>query len=754
MTSAPFSYQQTPSPSTPLNGHCSVIFNTNGVDTLFAFQSNAFQSLPLQPGASWATLAPGVAVNGAKCVLGKWNNQDALIVVGGTTTDPAQKDFPGLQYYTFATNQWASIPPGNSVVQNRLMHGAAYLESSNTLLVYSGFQDNSFTQSSETFTIAAVPPYTSKSMPAGAPLAINPIVLPWNASHAAMLGGSDSNRAVWIFNQDMGWGKLGVSVPSIVTNMSTVTAATMNLDNDGKVLELFDLQAVPNTVTSLTVQSSNSNPQARDIVIRDDIPPYNGTLSSSVERVGYSLAQTPSSGLVIASGGTGDAAAAVVMFNQTSNAWISPQAFFEKSNGNNQFQSPLGSSSSTSSSVSSSASTDAASTSTTSISTSASSAAASTTLSTSSTSSGAINLGTALPTSTSAPDTGGGGLSQTNRTILGGVLGGLAGVGALLVLLLLILRWRKQKKRARSPDYHDEGKNQMGFDDSDAVADYPRSASRGTKNSGKEEWKKMPTAQEKLGAPISKPNLISDSLNPAGIGLSSQTQPLISTTGPSPEAKSDDGWNQYFAKAGSSNALIPEEDRLRMDSVSHQTEYTSSNYDVASHTASIYQDQDSALLDPRGSGYPKSEQSWEQSKLHPSHKRGPSSEYRPESSISEEDETPETFLDPASSTSGTQAWESLGPGNGQSAFDLRPSSSVYAESIQYPHPGDKVHIAGEDQSFNSSGATKGTSTNTNNSWKTPSESRGMRTLATKDLTGALSSRPQKDDMSWLNLGKQ
>lgn len=715
-TPTPKNSPSTPVPPVPLSGHCSVIFNADGVDVLYTYQANAFQSLPLQSGGKWAPLPQGVAVNGATCVLGQWNHQDALIVVGGITTDPAQKDYPGLQYFIFKTRTWASIPVGVSVTQHRQMHNAVFLNSSNSLLVYSGFQDNSFKQSSETFTIVAEPPYDIQSHPAQAPAGMGPTLLPWNQSHAVMLGGSPGNHQVWLFSKEHEWKQIGVNLPGGITNMSAVQAATLNGINNAKAIQLFNLKAAPNTLNTVVVQAADSNPSGgnapRDLDI-GNLPSYDGTASSIVERVGYSLAQSRSSGLVVASGGTGDAASPVVLFNQTSNGWIKAKDFFveQPRDANNNIQSALTSTASSTNTASDTNPTSVIATSTT---------------------SGSV----ASPSSSVA--TGGDVLSDSGRTILGAVLGGLAGAGALLILLLLCLRWRKQKKRSRTQLYHHENKNQMGFDDTDAVAGFKRSASRASKQSTKDEWQRMPTAQEKLGATISKPNLVYDSLSPAGIGSRDTAKPSISSTLPPTQTKSDDGWSQYFGRNGSSQGLMPEpEGRLRMDSVSRQTEYTMSNYEVNSHTASLYHDNDTTPLNQRSSGYPESEESWEQSKLHPKHDRGPSSVYRPGSAISEEEGPEESFLHSTSSASGgTQTWESLGPGNGAATYGRRPTSSMYADSIHYPHPGDKVNISSE-----RGGNKSVTSAGVNNSWKPPNK----QNFATKN--------PDNDDMSWLNLGR-
>ena len=228
------------------------------------------------------------------------------------------------------------------------------------------------------------------------------------------------------------------------------------------------------------------------------------------------------------------------------------------------------------------------------------------------------------------------------------------------------------------------------------------------------------------------------------------------------DPRDDKGWSQYFANSNSNTALDPNgnQEAVRVNSVSRQTQYTNSNYDAESHTASIYAgDNDTIPLDPtRSSGYPRSEESWEKSKFHP---QSVITAYRPGTAISHvSEEEPESFLDPASSSSGTQAWDPVGTSDGKSQYNQRPASSVYADSINFPHPGDRVYIPGDSNVQNSTQRKN----STNNSWRQlsrqPSDSRGMRTMMSKDLTGSKPSSvnysdktPIQEDMSWLNLGR-
>ncbi|MCJ1333840.1 hypothetical protein MMC10_010546 [Thelotrema lepadinum] len=736
-----------PSPPVALEGHCSTIYN----NSLYTYQWNAFQTLPLQEGAQWSQLPMGVAVNGSKCVMGQWDGQDALIVVGGITSNASDAQYPGLQHFNFANKTWASTPPGASVTQNRQMHGATYLNDTQSVLVYSGFQDDSFTNSSETFTISTTEPYTMKSFVAQSPPGISPVVLPWNSSHAVMVGGSPENKNVWVFSEATGWQQIQIALPNSVGNMSMVQGSIIQGDNNAKALQLFNMTTTPNQVTSLLVQSSDSQPASKEIdrgkvIIKDgkrlssrqvDLstwPPYNGTQAPSVARNGFALSQS-GSGLVVISGGATNAGDSVCMFNQTGNNWINAEQFFT-----GQQETP-------SSAVSSSA------VSSVSFPTATSSSAA----------------------ATSSPATSSdGGLSDTSRIILGSVLGGLAGLAAILILLLLLLRCRKQRKQ-RNRDYS-ENKRPMGFEDRTAATGLDkRSLSNSSRNSSRGGFFQRNFSPENaLERPqISNPQLVSDS-TAADKDLmharTIETGPVVGT--PRGEAR-DAGWSQYFANSNSNTALnnVNGQEPVLVNTASRQTAYSTSDYNRISHTASIHPFEEG--LEPvttRSSGYPQSEESWEKSKFHPQSTISTAA-YRPGTAISHvSEEAPESFLDPASSSSGTQAWDPVGGGDGRSGYDRRPSSSVYADSINFPHPGDKVYIPGVSD-------VHASAQKPNNLWRQPSDSRGMRTMATKDfgvaskpstadqtVTPSLASvttsstggqrPPIQSDMSWLNLGHQ
>ena len=414
-----------PQPPIPLAGHCSALYN----QTLYTYQWNAFQALELCPHGNWTSLTPGIAVNGSQCVLGKSDGQDALFVVGGTTTDPSAAGYPGLQRYLFKDKRWAtsSPPEGKSIVQNRSMHGAAWLDASSAILVYAGGQDDRDELSSQTFTIAANAPYTMRSFTAKAPPAKRPLLVSWNATHAAMIGGQVSeSKAVWLFGEATGWLKLDAELPQGVGDTSAVRAAVQRTGDGGAVvLETFDLGSSPSRVNALAVQA----PQKRDLAGRElsahsfthrrpahalsrrqssGLPPYNNTFAPQTPRSDFALA-SDASGLIVVSGGQSSTSSdpqPLALFNGTGNAWLDPQQLFNPP-------------------------------------------APPRTLTADPTSDAPISA-TQTATQSAAPPADGGGSGQPDaRTVLGAVLGGLFGLGALIVLALLLLRHRRRRRRAR-----------------------------------------------------------------------------------------------------------------------------------------------------------------------------------------------------------------------------------------------------------------------------------------------------------------
>ncbi|KAK5652581.1 hypothetical protein OQA88_10342 [Cercophora sp. LCS_1] len=332
-----------PEPDVPLKDICSVIFN----NTLYTYSADAFQSLPLTPGAKWKQLPPGEKVSGGVCVGSTPGDPStaAFFVIGGKGTT---EGYHGVQKYTYSTGKWETITLPQPVTQDRLWHGATYINSTDSILVYAGSQDGSRHPSSQTFTIGASAPHTVLAFESAAPPTINPILLPWSANEAALIGGNTWNTKIMLFSAEAKWVESGASlVEPMMKDTSAVKAIIMTGDDGSKNLLTFDMTVSPNTVQRTVLFSGpgapiqNSAPVRRSLKSqggaksrRRDIatltvgawPTYNSTLAPKETRSGYALAQDPN-GLVIVAGGNDEDI--LCMFDARENSWKNASAALE-----------------------------------------------------------------------------------------------------------------------------------------------------------------------------------------------------------------------------------------------------------------------------------------------------------------------------------------------------------------------------------------------------------------------------------------
>ena len=437
-----------PQPPVPLQDQCTVIYD----NTLYAYQANAFQSLDLKEGGTWSQLSTGVSTNGSTCVQGCVDGQDSLIIVGGS----GPSDYKGLQHYDFAAKQWHTIMPADAVASQRLRQGATFLQQTSEILMYGGSQDGNINPSTETFVMSTKSPYAVRAYESTAPPVTNPLLLQYNTTHALLLGGDPTNKALYLFGPDQGWQRInGTSLQSGLKDSHQVQATLLTGNDGGKLLELFDMSTTPNGISTIMLSNTNSSstsasrrrsltlPVYRSVKRQSDTslssrPTYNDTLAPQDSRTGFSLAQDSQSGLVVAAGGNQQVPVAI--FNQTGNSWVDPNKFF----GNEPTPSPTPSASAT--------------------------PAASSTYSTPPASSSAI----------AAANTQ---VRNKSLTILGGVLGGVFGAALLLVVILFLLRYFRKKRQRRETqrrsDYALEHKNEP-MDFTDIGADFMKEAGGST----------------------------------------------------------------------------------------------------------------------------------------------------------------------------------------------------------------------------------------------------------------------------------
>jgi hypothetical protein len=371
----------------------------------------------------------GVSVTGATCVLGGVDGDHskvALYVVGGVTNSSSVQ-YSGLQRYSLQDKRWDNIKPVTPVTQNRKHHGAAFLNASSSILVYAGSQDGDSNPSTQTFLLETWPPYNVRSFNSLAPPVVDPIMLTWGDNRAAMIGGSSTNTNVFTFGPDDGWADAGVALVQPPPDRSVAQGALLSLDDGSKVLVTIDMGKSPNKVTRTvvlnpggqqaqygqTVGDSDKRSRRRR---RDDFlsnfPKYNDSLAPRTVRNGASLAQDPD-GLIVLTGGNDQDPFSI--FDAQRNQWVDPTELIGE-----QSQTPLVASPTSS-----------------------------------------ISLPTASASSTSTPSAS----RPRPLTVLGAVLGSICGIAAILIIALLILRWKKHKKDPK----HQE---------SQVVSDKPRNGSR------------------------------------------------------------------------------------------------------------------------------------------------------------------------------------------------------------------------------------------------------------------------------------
>ena len=421
-------------PKFPLSGHCSVVHD----GTLYVYSSVGFQSLKLREGEDWQAMPMDISLTGAQCVdagaAGK------MYVVGGTVNETAATwDYPGLMHYSFAEKKWDWLRPQSWTTQNRQSHAAVYLEESKKLLVYSGSQttgDNG--PSSQTFLISTEQPYNVQSMPsAGAPPSVKPMLMALDKESALLIGGGATNAAIWKFSEATGWQDIGVGLQEPIVNPEAVQCTVVSGKGKSKVLEKFDMSVVPNKVDRILLLKEDGTPAAVGAtpgktkrVTVDDWPTYNATYAPTSPRSGYSLAQGES-GLTVASGG--NQTDPIAIFNVKDNSWVNATALFS------------GQQIVLASETSSIASTPLPTVTSTIPSASATAGAA------------------AQP---AAPSNKG-----KMLTVLGATLGTIFGIAAILIMILLCLKYRKNKSKS-SQGYVE--KDRMSF--ADRGADFMKEA--------------------------------------------------------------------------------------------------------------------------------------------------------------------------------------------------------------------------------------------------------------------------------------
>ncbi|KAK1600145.1 pre-mRNA splicing factor CLF1 [Colletotrichum navitas] len=323
-----------PEPKVALENICSVIHD----NVLYTYSAGAFQSLALEQGAEWKILSQGESVTGAVCVGSnpKDASQAGLYIVGGKA---ASADYRGLQKFTYSTGKWESITPQDPVTQDRLLHGATYLPGSDQIVMYGGSQDGYSGPSTQTFVVGASAPYNTRAFSSTAAPVINPILLPWSDTQAALVGGSATNNKIMLFSPDTAWTDSGATLADPLTkDRAAMQAVIINGDDGSKSLFTFDLSMTPNQVKRMVLIDASGAPVVNSAAVSkkvtreatgefvkraltlSDWPAYNSTFAPVGTRLNYSVAQDPD-GLVVFAGGSGSANDSLCIFNARGNTW-------------------------------------------------------------------------------------------------------------------------------------------------------------------------------------------------------------------------------------------------------------------------------------------------------------------------------------------------------------------------------------------------------------------------------------------------
>jgi hypothetical protein len=243
-----------------------------------------------------------------------------------------------------------------------------------------------------------------------------------------MLGGSSTNKNIFTFGRE-GWTDLGTSLPDAISDPKTTQCSIVTGDDGSKVVEEYNMGVTPNSVKRFALWSNgkpappgttvgapaSSKMRRRDLTTAS-WPPYNSSLAPTTTRSQYAIAQAPN-GLAVISGGS--STDPLVIFNQKQNSWVDLNSIF-----GTKAQVPLGNPSST----------------------------------------GTVS---SLPTSSTSSTPAAAPVKSNALTVLGATLGAILGFAAILIIVLLLLRWHADKTVAENnrKKAESEKANRLSFAD-------------------------------------------------------------------------------------------------------------------------------------------------------------------------------------------------------------------------------------------------------------------------------------------------
>ena len=380
-----------PTPKSPLDGHCSAVND----GTLYVLSSDSFQSLPLKENAEWSTLSQGVPVSNPACIKVTPGNDTSLAmmyVIGGTSSNSS---YTGVQRNSFAD------------LINRTYHSVAWLENSNQVLVYAVSQPNAVAAySSQTFTLGLTAPYPVNAYISGAPPGNQPILLGFDNANALLMGSGLRPLEIWTFNATFGWSQYPTTLTAGIP--PGVRGLIIDGTNDSKVLATYNANVSPNVVNQFVLAADNGVAPSTAIAVTRDLslsswPSYNSSDAPPEIRTDYAV--TPGdNGLVVITGGSTNNP--LNLFNSSTNGWVDNGLFFDGTADGNK----------------------------------PSSTTASTTNSATASAAASSSIAAAMSSN-----------SKKSKTLrdLGIVLGVLFAIAALFIVGLLLLRYRRQRRKRR-----------------------------------------------------------------------------------------------------------------------------------------------------------------------------------------------------------------------------------------------------------------------------------------------------------------
>ncbi|EEQ33422.1 hypothetical protein McanCB56680_002537 [Microsporum canis] len=428
-----------PSPKPPfeLKDHCTLIHQ----NVLYVYTPAGFMSLALEPKAKWKKLGMGMSVTGASCFKGPTDgdlNNPAFYVVGGTG---GPDDYLGVQSYSFLDKKWKFPSLDGNNMKNRVNHDAVYLESLSSILVFAGSTNGNPSPSTETFVISTNPNlYHIESRGGPVPPSLKPVLLAWGKDTAILVGGNEDNKVYQFMNG--AWRTFDYVLESPIVDPVATPVITNPYIDGNMALQVFDLGASPVTVRTdslvppgaphrRSTHSRHHDHGHSSIWKRSSYPAYNSTLAPTGSRTGASIASDPGyNNRVVISGGNNEEP--IVIFNQDVNGWLDIDHFFAVSTMTSSTMTPMSNTMTMTPTI------------------------------------------TAAPTLTSSPsatetstssDRVHGSVPPDGRTltIIGATLGTLLGIGAIIILVLLLLAWR----RRTSLYYQHTKEKHMNSDDKD-----------------------------------------------------------------------------------------------------------------------------------------------------------------------------------------------------------------------------------------------------------------------------------------------